>query len=101
MRILDALARIFAGDPGDPLTVALAPTVKVERQPPKTVAPLTPEQQQAKLDAAKARYGKAFATEQPNRVSRVTEPSHMLRHIQAKADTARKVTNIDSRRRTK
>jgi hypothetical protein len=81
------LARMFIGDPGDPMMLDHVPTDALDCRTPEKVA------------EARRKLGRPFAPEV--RVSRLTPPSHTLEHIKNQAEQARKVTNIDTRRKSK
>lgn len=87
MSLLQRITRAFVGDPGEPAMLDHVPVTGCE------------DWRARKLDEARRKLGKPFAHEV--KVARLSEPSHTLAHIQSRSEQARKVTNIDSRRKVK
>jgi hypothetical protein len=81
-----SIVRAFVGDPGEPAMLDHVPVTG------------TADWRKPKVEAARQKLGKPFAPEV--KVSRVTPPSHTLEYIKAQAELARKVTHINTRRKS-
>lgn len=102
-KAFQAIVRAFTGDPGNPTEIDYAPIGGQTLPAPsatveKPKADPAPPDWKKKRDEAAKRFGKPFAPDL--KVSRVTQPSHTLEHINAQTDQARKVTHISTRRKS-
>lgn len=105
MNPFTALWRAFVvGDHGDPMLLDHVPIGGQKLDPPSaTVSKPKPEPAPvdwaAKRREALERFAKPLATAAPS--PRITEPSRDLAYINEQTETARKVTDIATRRKTK
>jgi hypothetical protein len=86
MSLFRAIVRAFIGEAGDPSEVDFVPVKGVPDW-------RTPD----RIDEARRKLGRPFATD--TTVRRVTDPSHVLAHINEQTEHARKVRPIGSARR--